>query len=70
VSPDLKPYACLGLPVFFPRSGLAFKLFKATEGAEMLLAASLDDASAYFDRVSGRTTMFAVSGERKVFRNR
>ncbi|KAJ7200121.1 hypothetical protein GGX14DRAFT_572235 [Mycena pura] len=48
----------------------AFQLFKETPGAEMLLAASLEDATVYFERASGPTTMFAVSSERKVFRDR
>ena len=36
----------------------------------MLLMSSLDDACVYFERVSGPALMFAVSGERKVFKDR
>jgi hypothetical protein len=55
--------------VFMSRDG-AFKLFSETEGAQMLLAASVLEAAFFFERGTGLHAMYAVSGERKLFRDR
>jgi hypothetical protein len=52
----------------------AYKLLGEMEGAVMLMAASVSEAAAFFERESGMQgtphTMFAVGGERKIFRDR
>lgn len=48
----------------------AFKLFTETEGAVMLLARSVGEAAVFLERTSEPHTMYAVSGQRKAFRDR
>ncbi|KAJ6601815.1 hypothetical protein DFH09DRAFT_1270741, partial [Mycena vulgaris] len=47
----------------------AFELFMAMDGAVMMLTSSLEDATVFFERTPGLQTTYAVSGERKIFRD-
>ncbi|KAJ7079411.1 hypothetical protein B0H15DRAFT_804460 [Mycena belliarum] len=59
--------------LLFKKRAEAFKLFEATEGAEVHLASSIEEVDDFFceaDSVSARLWVYAVSGRRTVYKQR